>query len=150
MKAFQDYYAEEFSHCYGCGKSNADGLHVKSYWDGDETVCHYTPEPFHTGGFPRNVYGGLLAALMDCHGNGTAAAAKYKAEGREMGTEPNIRFVTAQLNISFLKPTPIGVELEIRAEITEVKERKVIMNLYVIAKGEVCVKGTMVAVQLPA
>ncbi|MQM29298.1 MAG: thioesterase, partial [Candidatus Accumulibacter phosphatis] len=34
-KAFQDFYPEDFSHCYGCGKSNEHGHHLKSYWDGE-------------------------------------------------------------------------------------------------------------------
>ena len=34
-KAFQDFYADDMSHCYGCGRLNPDGLQIKSYWDGD-------------------------------------------------------------------------------------------------------------------
>ncbi len=33
-KAFQDYYPDEVSHCYGCGRLNEQGLQIKSYWDG--------------------------------------------------------------------------------------------------------------------
>lgn len=147
-KAFQDYYIEEFSHCYGCGKSNQQGMHVKSYWDGDETVAHFTPESYHTGGYPGNVYGGLIASLMDCHGTGSAAAAAFRAEGRAMDTTPPIRFVTASLKVDYHKPTPHGVELEIRGQIVEVKPRKVTINLSVSAKGEICVTGQMIAVRL--
>ena len=25
--------------CFGCGRETKDGLHVKSFWDGDESVC---------------------------------------------------------------------------------------------------------------
>ena len=28
--AFQDFYPEKHSHCYGCGRSNPKGLHLKS------------------------------------------------------------------------------------------------------------------------
>jgi hypothetical protein len=34
-KAVQDYYPDQFAHCYGCGRLNPEGLHIKSYWDGD-------------------------------------------------------------------------------------------------------------------
>ncbi len=44
QKAFQDYYPESYSHCYGCGRLNPHGLQIKSYWDGDETVCHFNPD----------------------------------------------------------------------------------------------------------
>lgn len=148
-KAFQDYYPDNFSHCYGCGKNNEHGHHLKSYWDQDTTVARFTPESYHTGGFPGYAYGGLVASLLDCHGAGSAAAAAFKAEGREMGTEPPIRFVTASLKVDYLKPTPLGVELEIRGEILEVKERKVTLNLSLIASGIVCAKGYMIAVRLP-
>jgi acyl-coenzyme A thioesterase PaaI-like protein len=149
IKAFQDYYPEAFSHCYGCGKNNEHGYHLKSYWDGDATVARFTPESYHTGGFPGYVYGGLIASLIDCHGTGSAAAAAFKAEERQMGTEPPIRFVTASLKVDFLKPTPQGVELEIRGEILEVKERKVTLDVSLIANGIVCAKGHVIAVKLP-
>ena len=47
-KSFQDYYPDDLAHCYGCGKLNPDGHHIKSYWDGEESGCHFTPEPYHT------------------------------------------------------------------------------------------------------
>lgn len=146
--AFQDLYPDEFSYCYGCGRKNTEGHHLKSYWDGDETVARFTPAPFHTGGIPGNVYGGLIASLLDCHGTASAAADAFKAEGREMGTEPPMRFVTAALSIEYVKPTPIGVELEVRATIEEVAERKVILALSLSAGGAVCATGRMVAVKL--
>jgi len=149
VKGFQEYYPEYFSHCYGCGANNEHGLHVKSYWDGDATVAHFKPESYHTGGFPGYIYGGLIAALFDCHGTGSAAAAAFKVEGREMWTEPPIRFITASLKLDFLKPTPRGVELEIRAEILEIKKRKATIDISLIAEGMVRAKGHMIAVRLP-
>jgi len=55
MKAFQDYYSDNFASCFGCGRLNEHGLHIKSYWDGEESVCRFQPEHYHTGGFPGNV-----------------------------------------------------------------------------------------------
>jgi len=79
MKAFQDYYPENVSHCYGCGSSNVHGHRIKTNWDGEESVTWFTPEPFHTA-VPGYAYGGLIASLIDCHSTGTAAAAMYRAE----------------------------------------------------------------------
>ncbi|GAA5558297.1 hypothetical protein Asch01_03053 [Acinetobacter schindleri] len=31
--AFQDLYAEPYTHCYGCGRDNPHGHQLKSYWD---------------------------------------------------------------------------------------------------------------------
>lgn len=148
QKAFQDYYPDELSYCYGCGRLNEHGLQIKSYWDGEESVAVYTPLDHHIA-IPGYVYGGLLASIIDCHGTGTAAAAAYKNEGREMDTDPPFRFVTASLQVDYLKPTPLGVPLEVRGKVEEIKERKVVVISEVIAEGEVCVKGRVVAVKMP-
>ena len=89
------------------------GTSIKSYWEGEEAVCKFTPEPCHTA-IPGYVYGGMIASIIDCHGTGTAAAAAYRAEGRPMDSEPLLRYVTASLHVNYLKPTPLGVELEAR------------------------------------
>lgn len=148
QRAFQDYYPDQLSYCYGCGRLNESGLQIKSYWDGDETVCTYTPRPYHTA-IPGYVYGGMIASLIDCHSTGTAAAAAYRAEGREMDTEPALRFLTASLHVEYLRPTPLGVPLEIRASVKEVKGRKVVVVSTLSAGGEVCARGEVVAVQVP-
>ena len=146
--AFQDYYPPDFSHCYGCGKDNPHGHRLKSYWDGETTVAYFTPESYHTGGVPGKAYGGLIASLLDCHGTASAAAAAFKADGRNMGTKPHMRFVTASLKVDFLRPTPIDTELKVSAEFAEVKPGKVTIDLALSANGEICAKGYMVAVKL--
>ncbi|UCH83673.1 MAG: PaaI family thioesterase [Candidatus Latescibacterota bacterium] len=147
-KSFQDFYPEHLAHCYGCGRLNADGHQIKSYWDGDESVCRFTPKPYHIA-IPGYVYGGLIASLIDCHGTGTAAAGAYRVEGRAMDTDPPRRFLTASLKVDYLKPTPLGVELEIRGQVKEVKGRKVTVAAQLSAGGEVCATGEIVCVQVP-
>ncbi len=148
MKAFQDYYPENLSHCYGCGSHNPHGHQIKTVWDGDETVTRFTPQPYHTA-VPGFVYGGLIASLVDCHSTGTAAAAAYRAEGRDMDTQPPLRFVTGSLHVDYLKPTPLGRELEIRGRVKEIKGRKVIVESTVYADGVATARGEVVAVQMP-
>ena len=147
-KAFQDYYPDQLSHCYGCGRLNPKGLQIKSYWDGDESICEYTPEPYHTA-LPDFVYGGLIASLIDCHGTGTASAAAYRAEGREMDTLPPLRYVTGSLHVDFLRPTPIGQTLVVRSRVKEIKGRKVAVTAELHAGGQICARGEVVAVQVP-
>ena len=147
-KSFQDYYPDHMAHCYGCGRLNEDGYQIKSYWDGDESVCHFQPRTHHIA-IPGYVYGGQLASLIDCHGTGTAAAAGYRAEGREMDTEPPLRYLTASLQVDYLKPTPLGPLLEIRGKVKEVKGRKVVIEEWIVVNGEVTVRGELVAVQVP-
>jgi acyl-coenzyme A thioesterase PaaI-like protein len=146
-KAFQDYYPDEVAHCYGCGRLNEQGLQIKSYWQGDEAVATYTPRPYHLA-IPGYVYGGLIASLIDCHSTGTAAAAMYRAQGRAMDSEPPLRFVTASLHVDYLRPTPIDGPLEMRARVSEIKGRKVVVRTELSAGGEVCARGEVVAVQM--
>jgi len=147
-KSFQDYYPDHLSHCYGCGRLNEHGYRIQSRWDGDESVCTFNPMPYHMS-IPGYVYGGLIASLMDCHGTGTASAAAYRDQGREMNSEPPLRFLTASLHVDFLKPTPLGGILEVRGRVKEVKGRKVVVSTTLLAGREVCARGEVVAVQVP-
>jgi acyl-coenzyme A thioesterase PaaI-like protein len=147
-KAVQDTYPDNLSYCYGCGRLNEQGLQIKSYWEGDEAVCTFQPKPHHMA-IPGYVYGGLIASLIDCHSTGTAAAAAYQAEGREMGTEPALRFLTASLQVDYLRPTPIDVPLHLRARVKEIKGRKVIVSCSLFADGEECARGEVITVQVP-
>lgn len=147
-KSFQDYYADEVSYCYGCGRLNEQGLHIRSFWDGEESVARLTPKPYHIAA-PGFVYGGLIASLIDCHGTGTAAAASYRFEGRTMDSKPGIRFVTASLKVDYLRPTPLGIELEARGTVKSIGKRKVIVAIEVSAAGTVCARGEVIAVRMP-
>ncbi len=145
--AFQDYYPDDVAHCFGCGRLNEHGHRIRSYWDGEETVCRFTPQPHHTA-IPGYVYGGLIASLIDCHGTGTAAAAMYRAENRPMDSDPPLRFVTGSLHVDYLHPTPLGCTLEIRGVVKEIKGRKVVVEATLSAEGEICARGEVVAVKL--
>jgi acyl-coenzyme A thioesterase PaaI-like protein len=96
------------------------------------------------------VYGGLIASLVDCHAMATAAAASMVAAGAVPGRDSTPRFVTASLQVDFLRPTPIGEELSLRARPTEVGERKVLVEIVVSAAGVECARGRVTAVRLPA
>lgn len=147
-KAFQDYYPDSYRHCYGCGPDNDHGLQIKSYWDGDESIAEFHPQEFHLA-FPGYVYGGLIASLIDCHSTGTAAAAAYRQEQRELGSAPHFRFVTAALHVDYLRPTPLGPPLILRSRVTEIKKRKVVIETDLLVNDVVTAKGNVVAVQIP-
>jgi len=98
---------------------------------------------------PGYVYGGLLASIIDCHGTGTAAAAAYRAEGRAMDTLPPFRFLTASLHVDYLRPTPLGVPLELRGRVKESRGRKVVVSIELSANNQLCVRGEVVAVHVP-
>ncbi len=145
--AIQDTYPDEIAVCYGCGRHNPQGLHIKTYWDGKEGVFHFQPEPYHTA-FPGVVYGGLIASLIDCHSIGTAVAAAYQAEGREPGTTPEITYVTGNLNVAYLNPTPIGVELVLKSQVKEMGRRKTIVTCTIYANDTECARGEVTAIRV--
>lgn len=147
-QAFQDLYPDDFAQCYGCGRLNEHGLQIKSRWDGDESVAVFTPRSYHIA-VPGYVYGGLIASLIDCHGTGTAAAASYRFENRPLGSDPPLRFVTASLKVDYLRPTPLGVPLEIRGRVVDIGPRKVVVAATLSAEGVTCARGEVVAVRMP-
>ena len=138
----QHRYADDLSHCYGCGKNNAQGLHIETHWDGEQGVGRFTPRPEHIA-LPGFVYGGMLASLVDCHGVATAAAAEAAGDGRLP------RYVTASLHVDFLRPTPLGPELELVARVTERRGRKIVVQVEISALGQVRVRGQVVAAPMP-
>lgn len=149
QKGIQDYYADDFSYCYGCGRLNAKGHHFKTNWDGDRTVTIYQPEPEHTA-IPGFVYGGVIASLIDCHGTGSAALALHRKNGHEPGDgkEPP-RFVTASLNVNFLRPTPQDVPLKAVGTVEEIHPKKWKVHTEVYANDTLCATGEVVAVVMP-
>ncbi|MBP6715436.1 MAG: PaaI family thioesterase [Acidobacteria bacterium] len=149
MTAIQDLYPDDYAHCYGCGRLNEHGLHVQTTWTGSEGLAIFSPRPEHTA-MPGFVYGGLLASLIDCHAIGTAAAASMHANGLQPGVDPSPRFVTAALEVRYVKPTPMGVELVLRAIPVEISARKVVLKVSVTAGGVDTVLGHVVAAPIPA
>lgn len=147
--AFQDFYADDVAHCYGCGRLNAKGLQIKTHWDGDDAVTRFQPRPEHVA-LPGFVYGGLIASLVDCHATGTAAASMYRLEDRAMDTQPAFRFVTASLNVDYLRPTPLDAELELRGRVVERGRTRVVVLVTVSAKGVTTATGRVVTVPMPS
>lgn len=146
-KGVQDHYPDNFAQCFGCGRLNEYGHQLKTNWDGEETVTYFAPKKFQMA-IPGVVYGGLLASVIDCHGTGSAALALARTNGIELNGLNAPRCVTASLKVDYRKPTPVDSLLEIRGIIREVKGRKVVVEARLIAGGEICVTGEIIAVQV--
>lgn len=112
------------NHCYGCGAWNDKGLRIKSFWDGDESVCIYQPDPHHAAMPPDVMNGGTIAAIIDCHGVCSAIADAYRTEGREVGDGQKIWYATASLTVNYRKPTRIDGPVTARARLTEKTHKK--------------------------
>ena len=108
---------EEFapnSTCFGCGPANTKGLKIRSFRIENGLYMEFNPEKHHQA-FPGMVNGGILGALLDCHGNWTAALALMENEGS--ATPPCT--VTASYSVSLRRPTPNDKVLKITSEIVE-------------------------------
>ena len=138
------------NHCWGCGPDNPDGLQLQSRWDGDDAVAVWQPRPEHMAG-PRHIlFGGIIAALIDCHSICTAYAAAFRATGQPIGSDPSIWYATASLQVSYLRPTPLGTPLTIRARVVETAGRRTNLTCSLYANGEECARGEVIAVRVPS
>lgn len=144
--AFQDQGSVH--HCHGCGAANEKGLRLKSYWDGDEAIAYWQPEPHHCGGTKENLNGGIIASLIDCHSLNLAIAHAYRSEGRSIGSAPRIGYVTANLNVSYVKPTPIDEPIELRARVTKLEGRKAWVSCALSASGIVRATGEVLGIRV--
>ena len=146
--AVQDHYPGSYAHCFGCGRLNEQGHQLKSAWEGEDVVARFTPGPEQIS-LPGFVYGGLVASLMDCHGMATAAATAERSAGFAIGDRAMPRFVTASLQVRYLKPTPLGPELELRARVREFTAKKSIVDVTISVGGTATARGEVVAVIMP-
>lgn len=147
--AIQDDYPEDFAWCYGCGRMNDDGNHFRTGWEGDETVTYASPDEKYTA-IPGFVYGGYLASLVDCHGSGSCALAMQRKNGHEPGDgSVPPRFVTASLEVTYLKPTPKGKVLKAVGKTTEIHPKKWRVDTEVYAGDELVVTGVMIGAIMP-
>ncbi len=148
MQAIQD--AIPHNYCWGCGTLNPRGLQIKSYPEGDETVCRFEPSPEFMAGPTHVLYGGIIASLIDCHCVCTAIADAYRTAGRPLGSVPNLWAVTASLRVDYLAPTPLGQPLELRARVVEARGRKRVVACTLRSGGRDCARAEVVAVEVPA
>ena len=145
-RSFQDQGAT--SVCFGCGPENDQGLQIKSHWDGADAVGTWTASAQHCGGAKNVVNGGVIATLIDCHGLNLAIASAYKAEARPIGTAPRVFFVTANMNIDYRRPTPLGKPLDLRASLVKQEGRKTFVHCSVSFDGEVCAEAEILAIRI--
>jgi len=143
MASLQDKYSPN-AICFGCGPKNAEGLRIKSRVEGEFVVADWEPEPYHVS-FVGYVSGGIISVLLDCHGNITAGYSLMKMRG--LDSPPGT--VTSELSLKYLKPTPIGKTLHLKAWATKIEGSKVGIEGFLEVDGvqTVSMKGVYVAVK---
>jgi acyl-coenzyme A thioesterase PaaI-like protein len=141
--SLQERYAPE-NRCFGCGPANDKGLRIRSFVEGDEVVCRWTPEPHHLA-FDSVLNGGICGALLDCHGNWTAA--HYMMSKRGDASLPCT--VTAEFHVVLKRPTPMDGTLTIRARVEESSEDRAVVQATIEAAGRITAtcRGVFVAVK---
>lgn len=100
----------EFPGCFVCGNQNPRGLKIPFSVENRGVRAVFTPD--HTlAGYEGTVHGGIVCAMLD-EAVIWAAYAALKRFG-----------VTAELNIRFRKPLPVGTECIIRGRLLEDRGR---------------------------
>lgn len=146
--AIQDKYIDRYAHCYGCGRHNEHGLHLKSHIMGDELVCSWLPQDHHIS-LPGFLNGGVIATLIDCHCIGMAVAWAAKEEGIELNENLAIFYVTASIKVDYIKPTPLdGKPVTLRAKIKSIEGRKTWLTCSFFSNEIETAKGEVLAVKM--
>lgn len=102
--------------CFGCGHANPDGLQLRSYPADGYVTASFLPWPQHDNGLGY-LNGGIIATVLDCH---SAAAVIDEADRRGWTAEGGLAlpYVTAGLDVRYLRPAPLHEASELRAVIT--------------------------------
>lgn len=110
--------------CFGCGHANAAGLRLRSYAGDGVVTATFRPWPEHDNGFGY-LNGGIISTVLDCH---SAAAVMLEAQRRGWielpGSTP--AYLTAGLEVQFLRPAPLGEPVELVGRITSAEEAEIV------------------------
>ena len=130
--------------CFGCGPANPQGLHIRSFADGESVVAEWTPSPHHEA-FPGVLNGGIIGTLLDCHCNWAATWHLMQKAG--LAHPPCT--VTADYAITMRRPTPTNGPVTLRARVIDAAEDRATVEGTLEAGGKVCAtcRGTFVAVK---
>jgi len=142
-KAVQDRYAPN-SICFGCGPANKEGLQIKSYRTDDGLEMEFECEEKHQA-FPGVINGGIIGALLDCHGNWTAAMAIMDRNGLDA---PQCT-VTARYEVKLKRPTPLGPTLKLQSRVLALQDDRAEVIIELKADEKTCAtgRGLFVAVE---
>jgi acyl-coenzyme A thioesterase PaaI-like protein len=113
--------------CFGCGPANPDGLRLRSHPDGDGVTATFTPWPQHDNGLGY-LNGGIISTVLDCH---SAAAVMHEADVRGWGPLPGaqLAYVTAGLDVRYLRPAPLTEPVTLHAVVTEAGEAEMTVDV---------------------
>jgi acyl-coenzyme A thioesterase PaaI-like protein len=120
QQSLQERYFPDLP-CFGCGPATDKGLRLRSYPLADGRVtARFTPWPEHDNGMGY-LNGGIIATVLDCH---SAAAVTHEAFTRGWPPLPGaaLPYVTAGLDVRYLRPAPLTETVILYAEVTAAGE----------------------------
>ncbi|GBD14730.1 hypothetical protein HRbin25_00611 [bacterium HR25] len=110
--------------CFGCGRSNPEGLRIALRLEGEEVVGELAFRREHQG-FPGRAHGGLAAAALD----EAMGWAVYARDGWA---------VTLRMVVRFRRPMPVGETLTVRGRVVERRGRRRLARAWLTdAEGQV-------------
>ena len=123
--------------CFGCGNDNPEGMHLKFRFEGKQAVCDFTlPKRFQ--GPPGHSHGGIVATILD------------EAMGK-VNKLRNVIALTKSMEITYMKPTPLGQPLTAVGWESAVRGRKHYNRAEIRnAAGEVLAKSSGVFIAVDA
>ena len=126
--------------CFGCGPDNDKGLRLRSYPADGDVRAAFLPWPEHDNGLGF-LNGGIISTVLDCH---TAAAVLHEADLR--GWKPYeglpLSYVTAGLDVRYLRPAPLLEECELVARVVEADEARMLAQAELVHDGKVRATAT--------
>ncbi len=118
----------EHGSCFVCGTENFKSIGVKWFYNENNEVFCNTVLTKEQQGPPNYAHGGASAALLDEAMGFAGWVAGYK-------------IVSVNLNINYIKPVPLGVEIQVHGKIVKKDGKKIF------AKGEIIFENDVVAVE---
>lgn len=105
------------NNCFACHPNNHHGLRLKFFANDDtgEVFTKIKPET-HFNGFPGILHGGIQCALVD-----EVAYWAMFDKIKKIG-------LTAKINLQYINPVPIDVELDVIAKVIEIQKRRVTVD----------------------
>jgi len=96
----------ETGRCFGCGPDNGSGLHLEFERRDDDTVASTVTLHEDLCGWEGVAHGGIVSLLLD---EVTSWCVALCLQER--------CFVTRELNVRYVRPTPVGQELHLTARL---------------------------------
>ena len=126
--------------CFGCGPGNPKGLQLRSYPGDGVVTAAFMPWPEHDNGLGY-LNGGIISTVLDCH---SAAAVMVEAERHGWPPLPGaaLPYVTAGLDVRYLRPSPLHHRTELRAVVTAADEAEMTAEVELVWDGNIRATAT--------